>query len=336
MSKMSPMFPIVLFAVLAIHIVKASPRIVLLSSPTRDPTAELERLRSEPPSPSNLILLTDDTPIPQYLRDYSVIPVNGFPVNLRPRFRRRRLRPNGRRRVVTPTEDKPNDVVTESPLESGNIIYPVAIPLGEYPPGWQQGLRFIPPNPAASFGFPAGNVLVRPEAVQIPPTVSRQDDQVPIPIGGNAVSSVPELVVDGQPVRVEQPVALPPPALLPGISPTVPNVDLLESENDIRPPVDNSASPYLFGYIVNDGQGSIQHREESADDDGVVTGSYGYRDNMGLYRIVNYIADENGFRVKIKSNEPGMDFHTSSDDDDDDDDNVTQSQTLEQAEERSR
>lgn len=37
-----------------------------------------------------------------------------------------------------------------------------------------------------------------------------------------------------------------------------------------------------------------------------VHGSYGYRDSNGLYREVSYVADKNGFRANVKSNEPGI------------------------------
>lgn len=37
-----------------------------------------------------------------------------------------------------------------------------------------------------------------------------------------------------------------------------------------------------------------------------VHGSYGYRDNKGIYREVYYVADKNGFRANIKTNEPGL------------------------------
>ena len=35
------------------------------------------------------------------------------------------------------------------------------------------------------------------------------------------------------------------------------------------------------------------------------TGSYGYTDGHGIYRQVDYVADKNGFRASIKTNEPG-------------------------------
>lgn len=37
-----------------------------------------------------------------------------------------------------------------------------------------------------------------------------------------------------------------------------------------------------------------------------VHGSYGYRDNTGVYREVVYVADKNGFRANIKTNELGV------------------------------
>lgn len=37
-----------------------------------------------------------------------------------------------------------------------------------------------------------------------------------------------------------------------------------------------------------------------------VHGSYGYRDNNGVYREVVYVADKNGFRANIKTNELGV------------------------------
>lgn len=36
-------------------------------------------------------------------------------------------------------------------------------------------------------------------------------------------------------------------------------------------------------------------------------GTYGYTNNEGLIRIVNYVADENGYRAELKSTEPGVD-----------------------------
>ncbi|XP_053207566.1 uncharacterized protein DDB_G0271670-like [Panonychus citri] len=65
------------------------------------------------------------------------------------------------------------------------------------------------------------------------------------------------------------------------------------------------AEPYNFGYDVRDDYGNRQYRKEESDASGAVRGSYGYTDANGLFRIVEYIADANGFRANIKTNEPG-------------------------------
>ncbi len=36
-----------------------------------------------------------------------------------------------------------------------------------------------------------------------------------------------------------------------------------------------------------------------------MTGSYGYKDKHGIMREVDYVADKNGFRAHIRTNEPG-------------------------------
>lgn len=69
---------------------------------------------------------------------------------------------------------------------------------------------------------------------------------------------------------------------------------------------DKIKKPYQFGYEIEDGQGNLQHRHEESDGDGAKVGSYGYVDANGIYRKVEYIADKNGFRVKMSSNEPGI------------------------------
>lgn len=51
--------------------------------------------------------------------------------------------------------------------------------------------------------------------------------------------------------------------------------------------------------------GNRQYRSEQGDANNVKTGSYGYTDVYGLYRRVNYVADANGFRATVDTNEPG-------------------------------
>ena len=65
--------------------------------------------------------------------------------------------------------------------------------------------------------------------------------------------------------------------------------------------------PYNFDYNAADEEGNKHYRNEQGDQNGNVKGTYGYNDVQGLYRIVEYVADENGFRVNIKTNEPGVD-----------------------------
>ncbi|GIX67281.1 uncharacterized protein CEXT_791381 [Caerostris extrusa] len=62
--------------------------------------------------------------------------------------------------------------------------------------------------------------------------------------------------------------------------------------------------PYKFGYSIKDKHGE-QHRDESGNGAGAVAGSYGYTDNKGIARQVNYVADKAGFRAQVKTNEPG-------------------------------
>ncbi|XP_070387696.1 cuticle protein 10.9-like [Dermacentor albipictus] len=63
--------------------------------------------------------------------------------------------------------------------------------------------------------------------------------------------------------------------------------------------------PYSFGYDNLDEYGSRSYRNEKSDANNVKTGSYGYRDANGIYRRVTYIADANGYRATIDTNEPG-------------------------------
>lgn len=64
--------------------------------------------------------------------------------------------------------------------------------------------------------------------------------------------------------------------------------------------------PYKIQYDSVDANGTQMRREETKDDKGVVRGSYSYTDPLGIFRVVEYIADENGFRASIRTNEPGI------------------------------
>ncbi|XP_035218672.1 cuticle protein 16.8-like [Stegodyphus dumicola] len=63
--------------------------------------------------------------------------------------------------------------------------------------------------------------------------------------------------------------------------------------------------PYHFGYNIKDEKGNSQWHKEESDAYNNKKGSYGYTDAYGVYRHVDYIADHDGFRVKIRTNEPG-------------------------------
>lgn len=57
--------------------------------------------------------------------------------------------------------------------------------------------------------------------------------------------------------------------------------------------------PYQFGYDSNDDFGTTSFRKEAGDANGRVQGSYGYKDAQGIERIVEYVADENGYRAQV-------------------------------------
>lgn len=70
-------------------------------------------------------------------------------------------------------------------------------------------------------------------------------------------------------------------------------------------PEDEAPHPYSFAFEEKDVNFTIARKEEM-DATGVVTGSYSYIDKDGLFRTVNYVADDDGFRATIDSNEPGL------------------------------
>ncbi|XP_015905604.2 ataxin-2 homolog [Parasteatoda tepidariorum] len=65
-------------------------------------------------------------------------------------------------------------------------------------------------------------------------------------------------------------------------------------------------SPYNFEFNTKDENGTSQFRSETSDGKGKIEGRYGYKDAFGIERIVEYVADENGYRAQIKTNEPGI------------------------------
>ena len=71
--------------------------------------------------------------------------------------------------------------------------------------------------------------------------------------------------------------------------------------------LEEKPQPYQFGFNAADEFGTQWTRQETADENGAVKGSYSYKDATGLFRTVEYLADDiNGFRANVRSNEPGL------------------------------
>lgn len=64
--------------------------------------------------------------------------------------------------------------------------------------------------------------------------------------------------------------------------------------------------PYNFDFTTTDDDGSTNSRSEQGDEAGVITGRYEIRLTNGLFRIVEYTADDSGFNAVVTSNEPGV------------------------------
>ncbi|CAL1290248.1 unnamed protein product [Larinioides sclopetarius] len=76
----------------------------------------------------------------------------------------------------------------------------------------------------------------------------------------------------------------------------------------LKPYYDESPKPYAFSYnaLLDDGIGKSS-RTESADGSGKVQGSYTVNNDEGHSRVVEYVADQAGFRAVVRTNEPGTD-----------------------------
>ncbi|GIY29282.1 hypothetical protein CDAR_513741 [Caerostris darwini] len=73
------------------------------------------------------------------------------------------------------------------------------------------------------------------------------------------------------------------------------------------PTLQEAPKLYKFDYNAADEQGNRHYRTEEGDASGTVRGTYGYTDNQGLYRVVEYVADAGEFRANVRTNEPGTD-----------------------------
>jgi len=63
--------------------------------------------------------------------------------------------------------------------------------------------------------------------------------------------------------------------------------------------------PYSFAYTADTEDGASTQREESQTADGVVTGFYIIKGADGSERRVDYVADQNGYRATVTTNEAG-------------------------------
>ncbi|RWS17569.1 cuticle protein-like protein [Dinothrombium tinctorium] len=95
------------------------------------------------------------------------------------------------------------------------------------------------------------------------------------------------------------------PATSPEIRPRAPGTEV-HRENG--PP-----NPYNFEFKNEDNDGNQQFHSETGDENGAKRGTYGYSSSNGVYRIVDYIADRNGYKATVRTNEPGVGKHENGD-----------------------
>lgn len=77
-------------------------------------------------------------------------------------------------------------------------------------------------------------------------------------------------------------------------------------------PQEESFKPYSFNYVAQ-GEDGTSTREETADGNGRVVGSYTLAVEDGRRRTVQYVADADGFRANVETNEPGTDSQNPAD-----------------------
>uniref|UniRef100_A0A061QLE1 Putative cuticular protein n=1 Tax=Cupiennius salei TaxID=6928 RepID=A0A061QLE1_CUPSA len=76
------------------------------------------------------------------------------------------------------------------------------------------------------------------------------------------------------------------------------------SQQKVEPVQSFQPSPYAFNYEA-EASGGSSARKEASDASGTVTGTYEVRNADGSVRVVDYIADKDGFRANVKTNELG-------------------------------
>lgn len=103
-----------------------------------------------------------------------------------------------------------------------------------------------------------------------------------------------------------QPIPQPRPVAIPR---RIVTIDRNEVNNVIpsndEPEGEPKPEPYSFAYSADTEDGASSSREESQDANGVVTGFYTIQEADGRSRRVDYVADENGYRATVTTNEIG-------------------------------
>lgn len=105
-----------------------------------------------------------------------------------------------------------------------------------------------------------------------------------------------------------RPTARPRPAPTPRPQPPPPPAD--EPEDAAGHP---APEPYSFAYTTDNEDGSSTQREESQTAEGVVTGFYIIKGADGSERRVDYVADKDGYRATVTTNEAGTESGNSGD-----------------------
>lgn len=88
---------------------------------------------------------------------------------------------------------------------------------------------------------------------------------------------------------------------------------VLSLNAQLLPEVHPAPEPYSFAFSSPNDDGTSSSREETGDANGRVTGSYTILGADGQQRRVEYVADENGFRANVITNEIGTESQSPAD-----------------------